>query len=364
MKVSLSRTVCLFASLLLASCADTPERDDEPSIERTEQALLKPAAWVALPHGMTGPDGGMPPVYQIAVDEKISALVYAGASGGLYTSLSFGQSWSLAPDVRNPQYPFRVGHVVVDPSRFGTAYAVVSYNYETQSAGTVFGTTNAHRGWSALLERGFESITGISVAPDDSNVIYVSAFARAGRDLLRSSDRGATWQNVYTGAIPCCYQLVMLSKQHMYGLTFYDQHLTETTDGGATWTSLDESTLLDLAVDRRKPSVLYAARLDSLVKSTDGGHTWAALSTPFAAGSARSVSVSPADSRLYVIAVQDEQWTAYASTDGGATFRAISEGLPTTRVNSITPDPRLPCVAYAATESGAFRTVTAGGSCR
>lgn len=368
MKVSLALTVCSLSFALACTEETVTHHSSSIAESNTEQTLSKRAEWTGLTHGIqTNADGGLPSIGTIAVDEQQPNLVYAPTGTGLYVSRSAGQSWSLAADVRNDQYPYYAALVVVDPRRAGVAYAAMDFytSHYTQTGNTIFGTTTSGRNWSALKTTEFEAIGDMSVALEDSNVITASMISRAGVTLSQSTDRGATWKGLPSGNWPCCSQLVSLSKQHMYGTTLHGGYFAETTDGASTWNVLDFSALYDFAVDRRHPRTIYAARVNGFVRSTDGGKTWTAPTTAFAAGSIQFVAISPVDSRVYVIEVKDQQTTVYTSAEGRDEYQAISDGLPSTGVLSITPDPRSPCVAYAATaSSGIYRTDTAGGTCR
>ncbi len=59
--------------------------------------------------------------------------------------------------------------------------------------------------------------------------------------------------------------------------------VAKSTDGGATWTTnqiaptplnLPPIFAIDLAIDPKTPSILYAATPSGMYKSTDGGVTW------------------------------------------------------------------------------------------
>ena len=131
--------------------------------------------------------------------------------------------------------------------------------------------------------------------------------------------------------------------------------LFRTTDGGDTWTSINDGVLLpqynvaELAVCRDFPDVMYAATLQAgIFKTVDAGATWSDISGGFSFGGSGfpnaqwgvlSVAVDPTNpDKVYMSVAQisglDEMNPSpdhpgfYYSQDGGATWIENNSGLP------------------------------------
>lgn len=117
--------------------------------------------------------------------------------------------------------------------------------------------------------------------------------------------------------------------------------LLRTTDGGATWVSLGQSTFAGLRVRTVLPTalgadpdheVVLAGTLDGggLFRSTDGGTTWTLISgqnaTGLPAGSVTQLVDDPGSPTRFYAGVLGQG--VFRSADGGQTWAAVNAGLP------------------------------------
>ena len=125
--------------------------------------------------------------------------------------------------------------------------------------------------------------------------------------------------------------------------------LFATRDGGLTWRVLDgfpRATAYSLAIDPSRPSTLYAATSAGLYKSSDSGATWAQIFPE--AKAALQIAIDPrTPSTLYVTYGDPSYIWPYAfgkSLDGGATWQALRDALPSTnlKLNAFAIDPSNP----------------------
>jgi len=146
-------------------------------------------------------------------------------------------------------------------------------------------------------------------------------------------------------------------------------------DGGHRWDRLGVSPaghadILAVAVDPLNEARLYVGgRRGGLWRSEDGGTTWKTLSSPSLVRSAiRSIAIAPrVPETLYV---GTDQEGIFRSPDGGASWTPASRGLPEalaggrpTPIRSLAVDQTNPLIAYAATElHGLYRTTDGGAS--
>ncbi|MBN9662301.1 MAG: hypothetical protein J0H49_29150 [Acidobacteria bacterium] len=197
--------------------------------------------------------GGLPQtaVTHLLMDPKSQpgrrTLFLTSFGKGVYRSTDNGESWT-AVNQGLPQGEIRAWRLAMDKQ--GTLYVVLFRRANDEKTGTdadgmLFRSTDQGANWQRVaLPEGFNGPTGIAIAPNDPNRIYLSAwgrgkpydFRKSDGGVWTSSDGGKTWRNV-------------LSKcQHVYSVT----------------------------LDETKPEVVYAASYEASVwRSADGGANWA-----------------------------------------------------------------------------------------
>ena len=166
------------------------------------------------------------------------------------------------------------------------------------------------------------SIGDVVVAPSDDNIVYIGTgegnlrnSAYYGDGVYRSNDGGATWSNIglsESGQIgrlvvhPANPDVVYVAAQGYYYTDNPQRGVFKTTNGGQTWTKslgvvVDDIAVgaTDIVMDPGDPEVLYAATYQrirkpwgfsgsgpgsGIHKTTDGGATWAKLSNGLPGG--------------------------------------------------------------------------------
>lgn len=100
--------------------------------------------------------------------------------------------------------------------------------------------------------------------------------------------------------------------------------IQRTTDGGATWTNVDQNSSTDIEMKPGDPNTLYVASFNVIVKSTDAGATW---SNPIFNGpqsiQKMEIAVTVADPN--VIYIMSDDGIGNKSTDGGANWVSFSK---------------------------------------
>ena len=172
------------------------------------------------------------------------------------------------------KYPQSIGCLAIDQNKPETIWAGTGESNMRNSVAIglgIYKSSDAGRNWSRIGLENSEHISKIVLHPTDPNILYVAVPGKLWSD---SPDRG----------------------------------LYKTNDGGKTWEKIlytDEKTgCADVIMDPRNPDVLFAAM-------------WQFRRTPF---SFRSGGPGSA---------------LYKSTDGGKTWRKITNGLPTTEFGRI-----------------------------
>src|SRR5712691_5952164 len=218
------------------------------------------------------------------------------------------------------------------------------------------------------------AIGALAIAPSDDNVVYagtgegaLSGDSYFGHGILKSTDGGATWTNVsgdfFFGVSSARLAVDPTDANHLYAAILRGRggdrrvsppiHSTfgiwESHDGASTWTLLMAAPAVslgatDIRLDPQNPKNLYASFWsDKIYKSTDGGATWNPImnglptDAKFAAGLTRfnlglSHPAAAAAATLYTgfdwvdTAGHHHAARLFKSTDEGATWVETGHG--------------------------------------
>ena len=263
-------------------------------------------------------------IYSLAIGPAIPSTLYAGTNGGVFKSTDSGATWNA---VNVGLTNTAINTLVIDPAIPSTLYAGTN--------GGVFKSIDGGITWNMAntgLANG--SVYSLAIDPTTSSTIYAGAricpteYSCTG-DVFKSIDGGETW--VITGQlnatyVTAIYTLVIDPTEHgtiyagTWGLVF------KSTDGGSTWGytggwdgGWPEHWVRALAIDPLHPSTLYAG-------TVYGG-----------------------------ISGQGEFYEGvFQTTNGGATWGRVNNGLTNTEVYALVVDPSDPSIVYAGTGSGVF----------
>ena len=225
-------------------------------------------------------------ISDLEIDPGDPSVWYLTAgSGGLWKTINRGNTWTPIFD-DGPAYSH--GAVVVDPTDSNVVWLGTGENSNTRSASYgdgVYRSTDAGATWTRVGLEQSEHIQRILIDPRDPDVVYVAA-------------QGPLWA---AGG---------------------DRGLYKTEDGGRTWNRVlhvsDDTGITDVVFHPDDPDVLYAAAYQRrrAVGQTIGGGPEAGI---------------------------------FRSTDAGATWDRLEDGLPTVDMGRIAlgVDPRIPDRVYA-----------------
>ena len=242
--------------------------------------------------------------------------------------------------------------------------------------GGVWKTDDAGRTWKPIFDdQPTQSIGAIGIAPSDASIIYVGSGEglhrpdlSVGDGIYRSSDAGRTWshlglrngQQIADLAIDRLNpdRLFVAVLGHPYGPN-PERGIYRSQDGGRSWQQVlfknQDTGGSAVAIDPTRPQVVYAAlwqdRLGpwedknqfqgtagGLFKSSDGGNTWRKLSQGLPENTSQvnlAICASRAD-RIYAVVGTPEPGE-YSSAAGLGVFRSDDGGESWTRITS---DPR------------------------
>jgi photosystem II stability/assembly factor-like uncharacterized protein len=264
-------------------------------------------------------------------------------SAGTFAGLSFR---AIGPGIASG----RISDVVVHPTEKATWYVTVA-------SGGVWKTTDGAVSWQPIFDgEGSYSIGCIAIDPNDPLTLWVGTGENNsqrsvgyGDGVYRSRDGGTSWEHVgleeseHIGKIvvdPRDSNRVFVAAQGPLWSAGGDRGLYKTADGGESWEKVleisEHTGVTDLVYDPRNPDVMYAAAYQRR------RHTWTLIN-----GGPESA--------------------IYKTTDGGANWREVENGLPKVELGRIglaiaptRPDTVYAIVEAADDESGFYRSTDRG----
>ena len=241
--------------------------------------------------------------------------------------------------------------------------------YIAVSTGGIFKSSNEGVSFTPVFDQsgGMQSIGAIAVAPSNPSIVWAGGGEADNRQssswgdgVYKSLDGGGHWQHMgleetrHIGRIlidPADPDIVYVAAVgHLWGSN-PERGVFKTTDGGKTWQKVlykDENTgATDLAMDPRNPRLLFAALYQrqrknwgfngggpgsGIYRSTDGGATWAELTDGLPGGDKGRIGLAVSADGRVVYAVVEAQI-------GGGVYRSLSSGDTWEHMNTLDPRP-------------------------
>jgi len=245
-------------------------------------ALLAGTLGLPLPAAPQASPGSSP-----VTEELLSAMAFRSLGPGFVTG--------------------RIQDVAIDPNNTNVWYVASAFGglWKTVNRGITFEPVFDQKGVAHTLGC-------VVVDPRDSNVVWLGTgenksqrSAHFGTGLYKSTDAGKTWERVglerseHIGMIaldPRDSDVVYVAAQGPLFAPGGDRGLFKTTDGGKTWTNLlqisENTGVNEVILDPASPDIVYATTYQrrrhvgqlvgggpesAIYKSTDGGATWKEL---------------------------------------------------------------------------------------
>ena len=290
----------------------TEEKKEEPKKEEEKKPGMNADTFSGLKWRLIGPAVASGRVMSIAVNPRNKFEYYVGvASGGVWKTVNDGTTWT---PVFDGEGSYSIGYVALDPNDSSVVWvgAGESNSQRSVSYGDgIYRSDDGGKNWQNLGLKKSEHIGRVVIDPRDSKVVYVAA-------------EGPLWG---PGG---------------------DRGLYKTTDGGKNWKAvltISENTgVVDVALDPSNPDIIYAAAYQrrrhvftlidggpesAIYKSTDAGATWNKLKNglPTVDMGRIGLSVSPVDPNVVYATIEaaDGKGGIFRSEDKGATWERRNE---------------------------------------
>ena len=344
------RSWLVCAALLAISAGWNVGARPELAAQSAADGTLDPALATAFKWRSVGPDRGGRSIAVSGVKGRAKEAYFGAVGGGLWKTTDGGAKW--APVTDGQITSSSVGAVAVSESSpdivyIGMGEACIRGNI--MGGDGVYKSTDAGKTWTNVGFRDSDAISKIRIHPTNPDIVFVADFGRFGKD---SDERG----------------------------------VFKTIDGGKSWKKVlfrnGKTGAIDVAIDRRNPSVIYAALWEAyrieyqmssggpgsgFFKSTDGGETWQEITRnpglPAGMIGKIGIALTASDSNRVYALVENENGGLLMSDDAGATWKMINTGRNIRQrafyYTHVFADPQNKDVVYALNTS-AFRSTDGG----
>ncbi len=253
------------------------------------------------------------------VESHPDVMYVAAASGGIWRTRDGGITWAPIFEHLGPMSIGAIAVSQLDPSIVWAGTGEPNNRNTSSWGGGVFKSTDGGDTWTSVGLADTQHIGQIEIHPRDPNIVYVAALG------------------------------------HLWGPNS-ERGLYKTSDGGKTWKRVlavnDDTGVVDVKLDPGSPDIVYAAayqrrRADygfngggpgsALYRSTDGGESWKKLTNglPYGEGKGDTgrigIAIYRKDPRIVYVEVEHPKT--------GGLFRSEDRGETWTRMSGVDPNP-------------------------
>jgi len=343
--------ICFFFLILIYSTNSFAIREKNKSQDiPLDKINLSGLSWRSV-----GPSLTSGRISDLAINpDKPFEYYVAVSSGGVWKTTNWGLDYS---PVFDNESSYSIGCVTIDPNNTNIVWIGTGENNNQRSVAYgdgIYKSVDGGSSWKNMGLKKSEHIGNILVHPDNSDVVYVSAYgplwSKGGdRGIYKTEDGGNTWNKIlhideHTGFNEIhmdprnpdiLYAASHQRRRHVY--TYVGggpgSGLHKSTDGGLTWKEINkglpnvELGRIGMDISDANPEIIYAIveaaeRKGGFYKSTDRGENWIKQSSKVTSGNYyQEIFADPIDQD--VVYTMDT-WMA-VTHDGGKTFKNVGE---------------------------------------
>jgi photosystem II stability/assembly factor-like uncharacterized protein len=300
----------------------------------------------------------------LSLSSTVPPTLYAATEVGVFRSDDGGSTWADAG-----LFGTALTSIAGDPLDPGVCYAATAMSGHIQFPvyGRIWKTSDGGDTWQELPAPGLVSFFSVAVAPSSAGDVYAG-----GTGVSKSSDAGATWQQVNNGLPvnppsplpPSVMEIVWHPFDSRIGYLIASGYgVFRTVDAGGNWSAVSPAhtstgPLIDqLAISDSSPSVLYAASsapqsAPLIYRTEDGGNSWTTTSFP-QAGAVTAIVVDPKSPDMIFVGTDGSG--IFVSGDGGASWAPLNDGLADLHIHALAASPASPQTLFAAADAGVYQ---------
>jgi len=289
--------------------------------------------------------------------------IFAATVRGIYKSEDGGANWAL---VELPHETYNeILDIEIHPLYSNLIFVGGSFwnsNYRSSDGG---------RTWNDL-NLPLVAVISIKTDPLRPDTIYLATqSADTGWTVFRSQNLGLDWEVIHNDLDSSLFandlqidhvnsSIIYIAGNDWDHPTGVGACIAKTTDCGNHWfdispTNLDAPWIKSLTISPLDHNTIYAcSERNGVFKSTDGGANWCQVNEGLRVRKAKRIVIDPASGVLYLGTYYDG---IYKSTDEGSTWQKTSSSIFNADCEDIAVNPRNPDSIYIAARNGYFRSV-------
>jgi len=262
-----------------------------------------------------GPQGAF--VEDVAIAANAPNILYVYSPQAVFRSTDYGRTWlEIADESDFEEYsPGAVVSLSVNPED--------SDNIYLGAFAALWESVDGGYSWHVVIDTLGFHFGHVKFNRENPKTRFVHAFDAdsedgiAGGGLFGSFDGGSSWNLVttlLTGRSVCDFEISPEDTLQFYATSCAvdSSFIYKSTDFGATWTSVlseENSIIRLLAISKDSPDVLYATAEEvgtannKILISSDGGNTWHTLESNLPPSRIHSLVIHPRDSNRLFVAI-------------------------------------------------------------
>ncbi len=265
----------------------------------------------------------------LSMDPKNSNLLYVGTPSGIYKSEDRGENWIKdSSDFKN------VRDVEINPSDTNEIYVPATVN----GVGKIMKTSDGGENWEEVFTQRTQegSVFTIAINPRRPKELFAGD---SGGALYKTSDAGATWKTVLwekSGINLIKFDSINTNK--LYFVTTRTG-AKRSDDGGENFIAIEsKGTIYNLIPHPYKEGIVFLSDNNGLHKSVDGGANLTAINTLVRpkAISSKGIAIDPKNDRIiYFVSGK----AIYKTQNGGESWKPIQFSVPSRKIEMLVIDP-------------------------
>jgi photosystem II stability/assembly factor-like uncharacterized protein len=300
----------------------------------------------SAPWSAVGPDGG--DARSIATMPDDPKHLFLGTTNSwIYESTDGGINWHRLAKLESTD-DLVIDHIVVDSANPATLYAAAWTL--SHPGGGLWVSHDGGKAWSESTGLSGQSIRAFVQSRSAPSTFFAGTL----EGVFRSSDSGATWEQISPKASSEIHEIESLAVDPGNPDTVYagTWHLPwKTADGGKNWHAIkkgmiDDSDVFSIVVDPEKPRIVFASACSGIYKSESGGELFRKIEgIPSTARRTRVLRQDPLHGDVLYAGTTEG---LYKTIDGGKTFKRMTN--PDVIVNDVYIDSADPQHVLLATD--------------